>query len=485
MVSYLIAFFVSLFLTPLIIKFNKKFNLLENPSDGKIHTLPVAKYGGISIFISILPFLYYLNTGHNFTFLIYLSFILILLIGIVDDYKTLNPFVKLILQLCSILIITFYIYKLILPHNINNVLLLFYIFFIIFWFLFCTNSINIIDGIDSLACSITIMILAYLAYLFYLIDEIPLSQYCLILLASVWGFLIFNFPKAVIFLGDTGSLFLGFNISLLTVIYFLNNPKLENILIILVLCAIPTLDSVFAIFRRILRGESPFKGDLHHIHHKFYFKTLDSNRVVTILLSLQIIMSVFLVYFDNNISIKRFIFIYLFSIAYLFIIYKLIKTSKILGITDRIIRPSPVEIVIFFIIDLACLSFILIPQWVIIISFVFFFIPYIAIFSYERLKYLLNVILIFTIFLFFLNYVNYNIRMITMATLILFIIFIWASNKIHFKNILNVNGDDLLFLNGLLILLKYSDLTVLNSLMLFVFAIILYLYNKKYLLLLY
>jgi UDP-GlcNAc:undecaprenyl-phosphate GlcNAc-1-phosphate transferase len=479
MVSYLLAFFISLFLTPIVIKFNKKFDLLEEPSNRKIHTIAVAKFGGVSIFISSMAFVHYLGFNSNIYF-IYLSFIIITLTGIIDDYKPLNPYIKLLLQLCAIVIILFCIYRIGSFKNINII----FICVIIFWFLFCTNSINLIDGVDSLACGVSIMILAYLSYLFCLSHEVNLAQYCLILLAAIWGFLIFNFPSATIFLGDTGSLFIGFNISLLTIIYFLKEPGIERFLIILSLCTIPVVDSLYAIIRRIIKGASPFKGDLEHIHHKLYYVGSSANFVVVVLFILQIIITVLLIYFKNIITIEKLLFIYVFSIIYIYLIIKLFKNFGKCNNTNRIIRPSPTELAVFFIVDLACVSFILIPQWAIIISFVFLFIPYIAIFSYERLKYLLNVILIFTIFLFFLNYVTYDIRFIAAITIFLFFILILTSSRTHFSNLIKINGDDLLFINGLILLVQYANLSLINSIILFVFSIILYFYNKKYLLLL-
>ena len=389
--SYLLAFFISLFLTPIVIKLNKKFDILEEPANGKIHTSAVAKFGGLPIFISSLPFVHYLSFTHECIYIIYLSFIIILT-GIVDDYKPLNAYIKLLLQLCAIVIIIVYIGKGNFLKDINSALLIIFICIIVLWYLFCINSINLIDGVDSLACGVAIMILAYLAYLFYLSNEESLAQYCLVLLAAIWGFLIFNFPAAVIFLGDTGSLFIGFNISLLTTIYFLKDPGFERFFIVLSLCAIPVLDSLYAIIRRVIKGASPFRGDLEHIHHKLYFMDSSANFVVVILFMLQIMITVLLIYFKNIITIERLLFINVFSIIYIFLVIKTYQHLKKGQDNNRTIRPSPAELAVFFVVDLACVSFILIPQWVIIISFVFLFIPYIAIFSYERLKYLLNVI---------------------------------------------------------------------------------------------
>ena len=482
MISYLLAFFISLFLTPVVIKINKKFDLLEKPEDGKIHTSSVAKFGGITIFISAIPFMHYLGIQEHNIFL-YISYFIIVVTGIIDDYKSLNAYMKILLQLCAIIIALFFIYSEGIFKD-SNLMLILFTCIIIFWFLFCTNSINLIDGVDSLACGIAITILAYLSYLFYLTEEIYIAKYCLVLLAGIWGFLIFNFPAATIFLGDTGSLFIGFNISLLTTLYFLKNPEINTVLIILALCTIPILDSIFAIFRRLKKGSSPFRGDLEHIHHKLYFVKCNANFVVIVLLLLQTIITVFLICFSNMITISKFIFIYVFSILYLSLILKYNKNSVKKKAIFKIIRPSPIELTVFFVVDLACLSFILIPQWVIIIFFVFLFIPYVAIFSYGRLIYLLNVIIIFAIYLFFINYINYSIILITTSSIVLFMICIWSSNKIHFKNFIKINGDDLLFIYGLILFVVYVNTSLINSILLFAFSVILYLYNKRFLLLL-
>jgi hypothetical protein len=94
------------------------------------------------------------------------------------------------------------------------------------------------------------------------------------------------------------------------------------------------------------------------------------------------------------------------------------------------------------------------------------------------------VIIIFTIYLFFINYINYSITLITASSLVLFIICMWSSNKIHFKNFIKISGDDLLFIYGLILLVVYVNIGLINSIVLFFFSVILYLYNKRFLLLL-
>jgi UDP-GlcNAc:undecaprenyl-phosphate GlcNAc-1-phosphate transferase len=483
MLSYLLSFFISLILTPIVIKLNKKLELLETPGATKIHTSPIAKFGGLAVFISTLPFVHYIS-NLEFNILIYISYSIIVATGIIDDYKPLNAYIKILLQLFAIIIIILFLYNNGVFNDINKLLLICVICIIIFWFLFCTNSINLIDGLDSLACGISIMILAYLAYLFYTSDEIYLAQYCLILLAGIWGFLIFNFSPAEIILGDTGSLYIGFNISLLTTLYFIKYPSLNSFFIICTICTIPIFDSLYAIIRRIIKKTSPFKGDLEHIHHKLYFVCHDGNLVIIILFTLQIIIVVFLITFDNVMTISKITLIYVFSLIYLISSLKLLKKFKKNYNEYKIARPTPTELTIFFIVELLCLSYILIPQWVVIIFFVFLFVPFVALFSYERLKYILNVVLMFTVYLLFINYKDHNIKSIGLITLLLIIIFMWSSNKIHYKNIININSDDLLFVFGLILAILFTNLTLINSSILALFSITFYFYNKKYLLLL-
>ena len=483
MLFYLLSFIISLILTPVVIKLNDRFELLERPGETKIHISPVAKFGGLAVFISTLPFVHYIN-ALEFNVLIYISYFTIIATGVIDDYKPLNAYIKILLQLCAILIIILFLYNNGVFNNLNKLSFICVACVIIFWFLFFTNAINLIDGLDSLACGITIMILAYLAYLFYLSGEIYLAQYCLLLLAGIWGFLIFNFSPAAIILGDTGSLYIGFNISLLTTLYFIKNPSLNSFFIICALCTIPILDSLYAIIRRVTKRISPFRGDLEHIHHKLYFACNDVNQVVIILFLLQTIIIIFLITFDNIITISKIVFIYLFSIMFLILSLKLLKTFQKKRGEYKVIRPTPIELVIFFVVELLCFTYILIPQWVVVIFFVFLFIPFVAIFSYDRLKYMLNVIIMFTIYVLFIDYAVYNIKSIGFITLLLVIIFIWSSNKIHYRNIIRINSDDLLFIFGLLLVVLFTNLTLVNAVILLVFAVAFYFYNKKYLLLL-
>lgn len=322
----LVSFFVSLILVPLCKKVSIHVNALDIPNARKIHKKPMPRLGGLAIYLSFL--LCYMLFGAMTTQMlsIIIASFIIILFGIVDDINPLKARYKLVGQIIAASIIVFYgqiilkdIYLFNHYINFGNISPYLTVFFIIA----CINSINLIDGLDGLASGtssiyfLTISIIAIITNRIGGLD-IVLS---IIMLGATLGFLIYNFPPAKIFMGDTGSQFLGFMIAIISLLGF-KNVTFNSFVVPIVILAIPIFDTLLAIFRRILKGESLGTPDKEHFHHQILKMKFSPRTTVLIIYLINIAfaaVSIFLTLGDTEIA--SYIYIGL-TILLLFIVLK-------------------------------------------------------------------------------------------------------------------------------------------------------------------
>ncbi|MEA3315114.1 MAG: MraY family glycosyltransferase, partial [Campylobacterota bacterium] len=289
-----LTLFLSYFFIKLIIKFAKNMYLhyshIEHNTN-KERYIPVG--GGIGFFLAFLSYFILFEIDILIeNWYIFFSIFLIFIIGIIDDIKDIKPYVKLIVISLSVLFL--FIYDIYIS-NLGNwfgyqldLPIFIAIIFNIFAITGFTNALNLIDGIDGLAASISIVILILFTIIGFEYNNTLIFTISLITIVSLISFLFLNWYPAKIFMGDSGSLSLGFIISILAVL------SLEYIhpVVILYLTAIPILDTLIVMTRRIRRGVSPFSPDKTHIHH-ILVKFFDGRvkKTLFFLVILQIIFS--------------------------------------------------------------------------------------------------------------------------------------------------------------------------------------------------
>lgn len=139
---------------------------------------------------------------------------------------------------------------------------------LILWILAITNAMNLIDGIDGLAAGIALISAITLFTISHIFGENTLASFAALLAGCLFGFIRMNLPPAKLFLGDTGSLFLGFALATVSVMERRKGSVTLTLLVPMVILTIPLLDAVLAFFRRTLRGQNPMKGDSGHLHHR-------------------------------------------------------------------------------------------------------------------------------------------------------------------------------------------------------------------------
>ncbi len=281
-----VPFLFVTFLMPVIKKIALHIGAMDIPNKRKVHTKPIPRLGGVGIFIGVLLGYMLFGTPSAMMNAILIGGFIIVLTGIIDDINPIDAKYKFIGQLVAALIIVFY-GKLVLNQiDAFNIYIEFGHFskiITIFFILGCINAMNFIDGLDGLAGGIssiyflTIGIIAYLQQKFGLDFVLTLTM-----LGSTLGFLVHNFYPASIFMGDSGSMFLGYIIAIIALLGF-KNVTMSSLIIPLLILAIPILDVIFAIIRRTINGTKITMPDKYHIHHQLLNRNLSQGEVVLII----------------------------------------------------------------------------------------------------------------------------------------------------------------------------------------------------------
>jgi UDP-GlcNAc:undecaprenyl-phosphate/decaprenyl-phosphate GlcNAc-1-phosphate transferase len=310
--SYLIAY-ISI---PVLIKKIKLWNILDIPGKRKLHRHSTPAFGGLSFLLgTVLSLLIWnvpINFTHNWPVLSALS--LMLITGLRDDFLPLKATTKLIFQILSCLII--YVFS---DFNLENLHGIFGIYqlppylsfvFTVTFILLVTNGFNLIDGIDGLAASVIILCLVFFSVLTFLFDYHILLIVMVSFIGGLMAFLRFNWEPAKLFMGDTGSLFSGFVISILALISLSQNYNLlasdkfnAPFTLLLSVIFIPVFDIIRVFSKRLIKRTSPFKADKGHIHHHIIRLGFNHHQTVYIILTVNFLVLIvgLLLQFTNEV----------------------------------------------------------------------------------------------------------------------------------------------------------------------------------------
>ncbi|MCF7927730.1 MAG: undecaprenyl/decaprenyl-phosphate alpha-N-acetylglucosaminyl 1-phosphate transferase [Spirochaetales bacterium] len=279
------GFGLNILITPLILRLSKKYNLYDHSNNRKIHTGDISRLGGIGILLSFfgsILLLYGINSivpipGSTFLvskeLLFFVSGLIIIhFIGLLDDFWNLSPLYKLIGQILAAAIVVaggLQINTILLPYVWCSIDLGWTAVPItMFWLVGLANAVNLVDGLDGLAGGISGIAALALGLFFLLQGQALPSLMSFALVGSVAAFLVFNFPPARIFMGDSGALFLGFFVGAVPLLFQPGETTTFSLLVPITMLIIPILDTAAAIVRRISRKKSIGSADREHFHHK-------------------------------------------------------------------------------------------------------------------------------------------------------------------------------------------------------------------------
>ncbi|VBB08923.1 Hypothetical protein LUCI_4206 [Lucifera butyrica] len=290
MQTYLVAFTIALavayFITPKVKYLAIKAGAMDAPDARKVHTKPIPRMGGLAIYAGfVLAVLASMHVSREILGLL-LGGTTILIVGIIDDMRQLPPKVKLlgqILAACVLILFNVRIDWLTNPFGDMLYLDYFAIPLTILWVVGLTNTVNLIDGLDGLAAgvstiaSITILMVA-LQQDFWSVAILTAA-----LAGSALGFLQHNFNPAKIFMGDTGSMFLGYMLAAISVIGTVKSAATIALVVPIVALGLPIMDTAFAIIRRYMNGRPIFKPDKGHLHHRLLEMGLSQKQAVLLM----------------------------------------------------------------------------------------------------------------------------------------------------------------------------------------------------------
>ncbi len=282
---FLVPLFFSLFFTWISIKISKKFNILAKLKKDRWHKRPISNLGGIGIFLSFLiPFSLYQGEFKNNYYLL-LPLFLIFAMGLLDDFVNLKPYTKLIFQTA---VAFFLIYKGCFFSVSGSKLLDFALSFV--WILVIINAFNLIDNIDGLSAGIAFICGLSLFSFSILQNNSSGAFISIILCACAFGFLFFNFFPAKIFMGNSGSYFMGTLFSIISIRIFSNNKTqiFPLILFLFLIFFVPVFDTLFVLIRRISSHKLFYKGGCDHISHTLVDLGLSERKTVFLLYAVNI-----------------------------------------------------------------------------------------------------------------------------------------------------------------------------------------------------
>lgn len=336
--SFLVACFVAVVAIPVIIKISELKSLMEKPGERRSHTIPTPTFGGIAIYAAML-IAYFLwpsidQTDIYRTNLSVAGMTILFFIGIKDDLVGIDPNKKILFQVLAAMILIFfgdlrvdYLYGIMGFHHIEDIVSIILTCFI---FIALTNAINLIDGIDGLAGGIATIASATFGGWFLLTNHFTMACLAFTLAGALIGFLRFNFSKtSKIFMGNTGSLIIGFMLAFFAVRFvnlnvsfryeptaFFNAP-----IIAIVILIIPIFDTLRVFLVRILAGRSPFSADRNHMHHILLDNGLSHLQATSVLCGLSLINTILFFLLHRNISNTESLVI----LAVLFSLYMLVS----------------------------------------------------------------------------------------------------------------------------------------------------------------
>ena len=293
----LAALAVAWLATPAVVRLAHRIGALDHPGPRRVHREPVPTLGGLAIMIAVMSVAWLARVlpgpareldPHpliGFT----LAALPIVALGIVDDLRGASPLAKLGVQACSALVLSLFGYQVaeitnplggtLAAHALSAPLT-------IAWVLVVTNAINLIDGLDGLAAGVVAIAAATLWWVGHAHGDLYVMFFSAILIGATLGFLRFNFPPARVFMGDTGSQFLGLTLAAVSLLENRKGTTALALLLPIVALGLPILDSITAFGRRMIAGRPVFHGDTEHIHHRLLRLGLSPRAAVVLLWAL-------------------------------------------------------------------------------------------------------------------------------------------------------------------------------------------------------
>jgi UDP-GlcNAc:undecaprenyl-phosphate GlcNAc-1-phosphate transferase len=283
------AFILSFFFTPIARKIAFKLDVLDYPKDErKLHKKPIPYLGGAAIYASTIISMLFFTELDKTTISIIIGGTIIFVTGLIDDMRDISPKAKLAGQILAAVIALWGGVKINWITNPFPTSELFYLVNLsipitVVWIVGVTNTINLIDGLDGLASGVAAIAAATLMFIAAINGFHFIMLECAILAGAALGFLPYNFNPAKIFMGDTGALFLGYMLGVLSIRGVMKTVTAITLIGMIFVLGIPIFDTAFAIIRRKINKKPIMQADKGHVHHRLLDKGFSQKETVLIL----------------------------------------------------------------------------------------------------------------------------------------------------------------------------------------------------------
>ncbi len=300
--QFFVAVFISLVMTPLVRRLAIKIGALDIPKDDRrVHNKPMPLMGGLAIYIAVVfATLMFLPIDRSLMSIM-IGGSIIVCSGIIDDMKGMSPKLKLLFQIIAggVLVLgDVKVDAITNPFSHSNILLelkWFSIPITLFWVVGITNTLNLIDGLDGLSAGVAMISSISFMLVAGKFENLDVTVLSGIVAGACLGFLPYNFNPAKIFMGDTGALFLGFMLAAISIEGVMKSVATIAIIVPILILGVPIFDTTFAIFRRLLSGQSIVSADKGHLHHRLLNMGFSQRQTVLILYGISAIFGTFAV----------------------------------------------------------------------------------------------------------------------------------------------------------------------------------------------
>lgn len=295
--AFIVSFAFTFATTPLVRRFAFKISAIDIPKDNRrMHKKPTPRIGGLAIIFGFTVATLCFAQPSRQLYGTLAGAAIIAVMGVIDDCKNLPAKLKFVIQIIAALVVVFAgDIKIdvftnpnflsdnpywVLPEWLSVTLT-------VIWIVFITNAVNFIDGLDGLAAGVSAIMSISLVFISIRVGEYSIAILGIALMGSCFGFLPFNFNPAKIFMGDTGSTFLGFMLATLSIQGVFKSYAVISFAVPLLILGLPLFDALFAMIRRILRGQSPMTADRGHLHHRLVDMGFSQKQTVFILYAIS------------------------------------------------------------------------------------------------------------------------------------------------------------------------------------------------------
>lgn len=323
LLAIIVAFVISFAITPVVKLFATKVGAVDVPGEARrIHDHPIPRMGGLAIFFGfLLSVLLFVDVTREVRGILF-GAIIIVATGAIDDIVSLRAWTKFFIQILAAVIAVLHgvVIHVVMNPNVFSeqeaiVLGWLAVPITILWIVGITNSVNLIDGLDGLAVGVSTISCITLLVVALLVSEPNVALIVAALAGACIGFMPYNLNPAKIFMGDTGSLLLGYVLSTVSVLGLFKFYTLVSFVVPVLAVAVPLSDTIFAFCRRILHGQSPFKADRGHFHHKLMDLGLNQKQAVAILYAISAILGLAAVTLTTNGTLRILLLLLALAIA--------------------------------------------------------------------------------------------------------------------------------------------------------------------------